>query len=473
MATPIPSNAFEVPLDRVAQLTGATAPARGSVLARGITSDSRGDVAGKLFVALRGETFDGHRYVADALARGAVGALVEQGPGDGASLRVTSTLEALGQLARFARRSHGGPVVAVGGSAGKTTTRSAVAAALDAVYPGRVYAQPGNLNNRVGVPFVLLAQPRESAAAVIEVGTNQRGEVATLARVCEPDVALVTLVDIEHSEGIGDLDEIEAEEGDLFTALPADGTAIANADDARAARQLLRAGTLRRLGYGTTQGQYRVLRREPTTLGRSRVTVARPRGADVTVEVGLLGLAGALAVAAACAAADALAGEPVDPGALARALGGRDLGEPGRLRPVQLADGSVVIDDSYNANPGSVRASIGAARELARARGARLVLVLGEMLELGSLSREEHRKIGESLGQSGAAALIAVGGDAELYVAPARAAGLDASFFADVDQARGLVSRAVRAGDVVLVKGSRGVRAERLVAALVTERGAA
>lgn len=267
MGTPIPENRAAFRLDALGPLIGAVPRALPEGLAvEGVTTDSRGELEGRLFVALVGERFDGHEYLDDARRRGARAAVVRRGaavPAGLPALEVDDPLVALGAIASLHRRRWGGLVVGVAGSAGKTTTRSVTAAALEAVHPGAVHSVPGNLNNRVGVPMVLLALDPASRVAVVEIGTNQPGEVAELTRVAGPDLGVLTLIELEHSEGLGELDAIEQEEGALLRALPPGGAAIANADCVRSARQLVLAGARRKIGYGTRgAAQYRITRRE-------------------------------------------------------------------------------------------------------------------------------------------------------------------------------------------------------------------
>jgi UDP-N-acetylmuramoyl-tripeptide--D-alanyl-D-alanine ligase len=452
----------------------------GDASVNGVTTDSRAGASGKLFVALVGERFDGHRFATDAAKNGAAALLVKRGHSVVSGVpvvEVDDTLAALGALGRAHRKRWGGTVVAVAGSAGKTTTKAVIAAALEAVAPGAVHATKGNLNNRIGVPMVLLGLDASVKLAVVEIGTNTRGEVADLAAIVEPNVGVLTLVDIEHSEGLGSIDEIEDEEGALFRALPKAGTAIANGDDERAVRQLLRATAKKKLTYGTRgSADYRVLRREGVGIGGSTIILERPRGRGretIALDVPLIGLPSALSVAAAVAASDRVAGRSVPKDKLARALSREALGEPGRLRPVELKDHTVVLDDSYNANPASVRAAVAAAREIADDRGARLVLVLGEMRELGAEAAPQHDRVGRDIGESGAAVLVAVGGEAARFVAPAMALGVDAAFSDDAEHAAGEVLSKVRPGDVVLVKASRGVHVEHVVEELIRAKGRA
>jgi UDP-N-acetylmuramoyl-tripeptide--D-alanyl-D-alanine ligase len=339
-----------------------------------------------------------------------------------------------------------------------------------------VHSVRGNLNNRIGVPMVLFGLEPSHRLAAVEIGTNLRGEVAEIASFVEPDIGIVTLIDLEHAAGIGDLDDVEAEEGDLFAAIAAGGVAIANGDDARASRQLARSRAGARLRYGFDDGaDYRIVHREAAGLKAVRVHIERRAfgcSDRIALEAPLVGAPGALAVAAAVAAADAAHGAPLTEEAFAR-VSALPMGEPGRLSPVALADGSLVLDDSYNANPASVVASIEAAAEIARARSARLVLVLGEMRELGAESEEQHDRVGRAIGGGSASVVVAVSGDAARFVGPARAAGADAVFAEDSELALDLVRSRLLPGDVVLVKASRGVRAERVVEGIVGAKGRA
>jgi UDP-N-acetylmuramoyl-tripeptide--D-alanyl-D-alanine ligase len=209
----------------------------------------------------------------------------------------------------------------------------------------------------------------------------------------------------------------------------------------------------------------RALARSPRSLG-SQLVKLKGRLGDLDVVVPLVGDAGVYAALAAVAVGETITGEALDSRLVTRALG--NAGEQGRLVPTELADGTVVLDDTYNANPASVLASVRAAQEIAAARGAGLVLVVGEMRELGAVSEEEHARLGAALGASGARALVAVGGDAIHYVDPANAGGVESIFANDAQSGLELVRSRVRPGDVVLVKASRGVRAERIVEALLS-----
>lgn len=476
MKSTIPENRARFSLAEVARITGGTLSGSGDAVVEGVATDSRVPIDGKLFVALTGERFDGHVYASAALRSGATALLVERDLGAPRvpTVRVASTLEALGKLGTAHRRRSGARVVAVAGSAGKTTTRSAIGAALEAAAPGRVHCVPGNLNNAVGVPLVLLALGEQHRFAVVEIGTNAPGEVLALARIAEPDAAVLTLIGLEHTAGLGDIDRIEAEEGSLYAALSAEGVAIGNGDDARVARQLGRAPASTKLRYGFGEGlEYRILERTPGELGPSRVRLARMGREELSVTVPWIGRPGAYAVAAAVAAAEAVTGVTLSAAELEAAFERNARAEPGRLVPLRLANDAVVLDDTYNSNPASLASSVAAAAEIARARGGRLLLVLGEMRELGEDSPRLHREAGEALVDAGAALVVAVGGDARWLLEPFERAHVATLFALDAQTAAPHVVRALAPRDVVLVKASRGVRAERVVEALLETYGSA
>jgi UDP-N-acetylmuramoyl-tripeptide--D-alanyl-D-alanine ligase len=476
MASALPKNQATFTLEELVEATGATlSPAsldRTGVRVECVVTDSRADVRGAVFVALRGERFDGHDHVLAAVRAGARAVVVERELGDLGvpTLVVPSCLAALGALARAHRRRSKATVIAIAGSAGKTTTRSAVGAVLELVAPGAVHQTLANLNNLVGVPLVLLGLRPEHRFGVVELGTNVTGEVERLMSITEPDATVLTLIGIEHSEGLGDLDGIEVEEGAAFRLLRAGATAVGNADDLRVRRQLDNAGAVKRIGYGFGAGlAVRAVARELRGAFQQCLTL-EGRFGRLVLDVPLLGEAGAYAALAAVAVLDALSLPFPAASSLSEALG--RAGEPGRLQAHRLLDGTIVLDDAYNANPASARSSLRTASEVAASHHARLVLVLGEMRELGAMAEREHAELGAAIGQSGAALLIAVGGYARLYVDPARAAGMDACFADDAEAALASARSRVKPGDVVLVKASRGVHAERVVEGLL-ERGAA
>lgn len=479
MATPIPQNRASFSWEEIRLVCGAELVNghSGETSGRidGVTTDSRGDLRGKLFVALPGETFDGHHFVEQAAKNGAAAVLVQRAVSASVPVfHVSSTLSALGALGSFHRRRWGGKLIAVGGSAGKTTTRGVVSHLLEHLLPQRVHSTPGNLNNQIGAPMVLLGLTEQHSVAVLELGTNQRGEIATLGQMCGPDVAVVTLIDLEHTEGIGDLDAVEAEEGDLLANLTSAGVAVANGDDERVVRQLSRCPASRVVRYGFNAG-LELQAVDFVSLGTlgSEFTVVNGGLAWGTLRTPLLGRPGALAILASLAVVVALTGELPSLAAAQTVFGSPGLAAPGRLNIHELRGGVVVVDDTYNSNPRSVSEGIAVASKIAAQRSGRLLLVLGEMRELGSLAEQAHQDMGRLAAQSGAARLFAVAGSAALSAKVAQAAGMPATFHEDADDVLEGLLQELNDGDIVLVKASRGVRAERVVNALLKARGQA
>jgi UDP-N-acetylmuramoyl-tripeptide--D-alanyl-D-alanine ligase len=483
MVTAIPQNRAPFTVDEIARAT------RGRVLrsggaTHGVCTDSRAVVEGSAFVALVGDKFDGHAFLDTAVAQGARTLIVSKDDvaATSAAVWVNDTRVALGDLGRahrlrWAALDHqAGPrsLVAITGSAGKTTTKTALARVLSAASGGAVHATAGNLNNDVGVPMTLFGLEPEHRFAVVEVGTNARGEIENLAAISRPDVAILTLVAAAHTEGLGTVDDVAVEKGALLAALSPNGIAVVNGDDARAMAQLARSPARRTLAYGFGGGvDYRIVARDPLGLGGTALAIERA-GSRIEVLSPLLGDAGALAVAASLAVVEALLARKLEGPELSAALAGLGAGGEGRLAPVALADGTLVIDDSYNANPASMRSSVRTAAEVARHDGRRLIVVLGEMRELGSVSGDEHADLGRFVAaHEDVDRVFAVGGDAQLVASEASAAGKLATFAADAEEAAHAVLGAVLAGDLVLVKGSRGVATEKVVRALVAQRGLA
>ncbi|HTV19651.1 MAG TPA: Mur ligase family protein [Polyangiaceae bacterium] len=473
MASIIPPNLARFTRAELIEATGGECDAfDGEVI--GVSSDSRAELGGGLFVALRGERFDGHGFAAAAVQRGARVILAEADVGDvgaAAVLRVPSTLDALGRLGAYHRRRWGRRLAAVAGSVGKTTTRTALFAVAQAA--GRAVAcPPGNLNNRIGVPMVLLTLTHHDDLCVVELGTSEPGEIERLTAMTDADVGVLTRISLEHSERLGGLDAIEHEEGALLRGLRKTASAVINADDERCVRQLVGSPAGRQLGYGfragskKAQNHYRILGQDSLGGGSTRVRIERPQGALLDVRSPLLGPPGAYALTAALASVEALLGRSLSGDEVESALASPVLGEPGRLTPIELADGSLLLDDTYNSSPASVRSSVNVARQLADSRSGRLILVLGEMRELGALSLDAHREVGADLVVARPDLLVAFGGDAVAFLDEPKRRGLSVAFGDDAPAALELV-RAERAPrDVVLVKASRSLRAERIIAGL-------
>ena len=364
----------------------------------GVSTDSRRDCAGALFFALRGPNFDGHDHVGAAARAGAVAAVTERSAGDGLPrLVVRDTRGALVQLAAEWRRRFEIPFVAVTGSNGKTTVKEMIASILGRRH--RTLATAGNLNTDIGLAGTLFGLDSDHRRGVVEMGANHSGEIAELAGLCAPQVGVVTQCAPAHLAGFGDVAGVARAKGELFESLPLDGIGVVNADDPFAecwTRQLGARGILR---FGLESPADVGAKFIPTARG-SRITLATPRG-DVVVDLALPGRHNVMNALAATAASLAL-GEPLT--AVREGLEAmRPV--PGRLCVRSLADGSVLLDDTYNANPGSLRAAL----EVLAARGGERWLVLGDMAELGDEERDFHREAGRLARERGVARLYGVG----------------------------------------------------------------
>ncbi len=431
---------------------------------RGVSTDTRSLEPGQLFVAIRGERFDGHDYAADALVRGAAGALISRDlPDAGATIRVDDTVRALGELAARHRERFARPVVAITGSNGKTTTKEMCAAILGA-RGLRVCRSPGNLNNHIGLPLAVLRLLLEDDALVVELGMNRAGEIAQLATIASPTVGAVTNVALAHLGPLGSLEAIARAKGELFEQIRPDGTAVVNADDPHCVEQAKRfAGRILRFGR-KEPADFRATETATTHEGESFLLSTDGRRCRVELKApGEHLIEDALCAATAAAATGLLGSRPLE--AIRRGLEGF---EPvaGRLALRRTPAGVTLLDDSYNANPESASAAISTLT--ARGRGGRSVAVLGDMLELGADAAALHAKIGRTAAECGVDVLVAVG---PLSVHTARAAA-DAGVGKTVEvldpgDAPERVCGLVRPGDTVLVKGSRAMRMERVVAALL------
>ncbi len=308
-------------------------------------------------------------------------------------------------------------MIGITGSAGKTTTRHATAHLLRAL-GGSVHASHGNLNNFIGAPMSLLGLADDHTVGVIEIGMNQPGEIATLASVVEPTIAIVTLVSHAHTAGVGSLWGVAREKSDLVAALPPSGVCIVNADVPFAAAAAVRTQARLRLSYGASAtASVRLVRRRALSLEKSALTIELNLGGprrELEAEVRLLGDAGASACLAAVCAALAVHGPELPPEELSRGLAAIAPNEPGRLDVTRRRDGAIIINDAYNANPASMKSSIRTAREIASLEGLQLVLVLGTMFELGKDADVQHQEVGQAAAEADPATLVVVGEGARL-----------------------------------------------------------
>jgi UDP-N-acetylmuramoyl-tripeptide--D-alanyl-D-alanine ligase len=461
----VPGPALTV--DDLVRLTGGRLLVRSDRPVRGAAVDSRLVAPGEVFVALPGERTDGHAFLADAIARGAA-ALIVARPiaesvelGDVTVIRVADPLAALGAIAAGWRRRFEPVVVGVTGSIAKTSTKEAVAAVLARRF--RTLRNVGNQNNEVGLPLTLMRLGPEHEAAVLEMGMYTGGEIAELARIARPAIGVVTAVQPVHLSRIGSIEAIEAAKGELLEALPADGTAILNADDPIVRRMAARSAA-RSVTYGfAADADVRADAVESSGIDGMRFVLqtdawSRP----VTIPtLGRLSVHNALAGAAVGRAAGLSADEIVE--GLATGWSA-----PHRVQVVRLG-GVTVIDDSYNASPRSVVAAL----DLLTGLPGRRAAVLGEMLELGEASDDGHRVVGEAAAKS-VDWLVVVGAGAAAIAEGAESAGMDPARILrvrDVDDALDILPPRVRDGDVVLVKASRGIGLDRIVDGLRHDLG--
>lgn len=450
------------------KLDGSTiASATGGTLHRDapagdIVTDTRTLGAGSWFLAITGDRFDGHEFLEQAQAKGAIGCIVSRSVPEswtGGAVIVPDTTRALQALGQYVRGRFPGPVVGLTGSSGKTTTRALIANALKPM--GEVHQTQGNLNNHWGVPMTLLATPDTATVLVVEMGTSGPGEIEALARIGTPNVRLIVNVGPAHLEELGGLDGVQQEKGAMFaTARPGDICCV-NIDDERVAAIPIPDGA-RRLEFGGPAAETVALL-EAEVIPEKLSTRARYRTPEGEVEVVIpapgrhvaLNAAGALTVAVALG---------VDPRAAAAGLA--DYEPVGmRMRPERLPSGALALNDAYNANPQSVSASLSVLAAMPGKRWA----VLGDMLELGPQAAQWHRQIA---GEAGSLAL-----DHVLFVGPMMATAAPACVgpavqaFQSPDDAAAWLEGRLGPEDVVLFKGSRGARLEDVLRALNPDPG--
>jgi UDP-N-acetylmuramoyl-tripeptide--D-alanyl-D-alanine ligase len=428
--------------------------------------DSRTTLPGSMFVALPGERSDGHRHVAGALRRGAVGAIVARPVSvpagiDAALVQVADPLAALQEIAAWWRARFPVRVVGVTGSTGKTLAKEVIADVLARGF--RVLRNEGNLNSETGLPMTLLRLEPEDELAVLEMSMYTVGEIARLAEIARPEVGVVLAVHPTHLERAGSIERIAQAKSELPAALPADGLAVLNADDRRvAAMRAVTRAAVRTFGLGP-EADVRAVDVVSHGVGGTEFTLRAPWGVRRvrSASPGRHLVPHALAAAAVAERFDV----PLDEVAAALAAGSS---APHRMAIVEGASGATLVDDTYNASPVSVRAALEFVAETPVAAGRRRLAVLGDMLELGPDEERLHREVGTA---SAAAldGLVAVGPRGRWIAEAARAAGLARVATADdADAAVALVERelAPGVGDIVLLKASRGIELDRLVDAL-------
>jgi UDP-N-acetylmuramoyl-tripeptide--D-alanyl-D-alanine ligase len=440
---------------------------------KGISTDSRTVAEGELFIALKGPHFDGHHYALEALRKKAGGVLIENervgdvrwnGFRSGAVIAVDDTLAALGDMARDWRRKYNIPLVALTGSNGKTTTKEMIAACLEKTFP--VLKTKGNLNNLVGVPLTLLTLTEKERVVVLEMGMNVPGEIRRLTEIAEPDVGLITNIQSVHLEGMGSLERLKEEKGELFRRMRRNGTLLVNQDDPRVV-DLARDYPGQKITFGIEHSSDAMAKeiRLHGAEGTSFTLILE--GELMEVHLRVLGrhfVANALsAMAVAC-----LFGVEVT-----RAREALENFQPFsmRMEVVHLNGGETLINDAYNANPYSMAVALDT---LVEAKGmGRAIAVLGDMLELGGLTKEAHEQIGKRVSELSIDFLVAMGEEASVVVESAIRHGFPRENTRIVEshsEAVSLLRQTVQKGDWILVKGSRRMAMEEIVEGLAGGR---
>jgi len=429
-----------------------------------VSTDTRSLQPGELFFALRGASNDGGAFIAEAARLGAAGAVVTaRQPGALPQVEVADTRLALGELARAWRARFDIPLIGITGSNGKTTVKEMTAAIMRVALGGSVdplLVTWGNLNNEIGLPRTLLYLNESHRAAVIEMGAARRGDIAYLARIACPTVAVVTNAARAHLQGFGSVDDVAATKGEIYDSLPQTGTAVVNRDDRFFHAWWERSAGRQRLSFGLhPDADFRA-----TDIVVSGTIGFTLHGAGTALPV-RLAMAGAHNVLNALAAAAAAHAAGAQPAAIAAGLAAvRNVA--GRLRRVPAQLRLALYDDSYNANPGSVRAAIAFLGSQAGERW----LVLGDMAELGPDSLKMHREMGECARLAGISRLYCVGVNS---AAAAEAFGSNARHYVEVPALAAALAAEVHPGITVLVKGSRSMGMERVVQALAADSGPA
>ncbi|MGV8057169.1 MAG: UDP-N-acetylmuramoyl-tripeptide--D-alanyl-D-alanine ligase [Smithellaceae bacterium] len=431
----------------------------------GITTDSRKVEDRNLFVALQGEQYDGHDFAALAVERGAAGLLVHnetkiktiKPENKIAVIKVADTLQALGDLAHNYRKRFSIPVIGLTGSSGKTTTKEMIAAIA-----GRgktILATEGNLNNLIGLPQTIFRLTKDHELAILEMGTNIRGEIERLTQIAAPDIGLITNIGPAHLAGFGSVDVVREEKGDLFFNMAPAGTAVVNLDD-EAVRIISERWTGRRITFGMSLDAD-ITAKDIEKNGARGVRfnlVIGDKASKVEMKiVGIHHIYNALAAAAAAWAAG------VDCKTIAEGLASF---EPvsGRMQIIKLQNCAFVLDDSYNANPASVREALMTLKDLKNHHNG--YVFLGDMLELGAAASEMHRKIGTLMATVGVNAVFLKGDFSRVTAAGATEGGMlpEKIFFLSQDEdGMPFLKKNLKKGDWVLVKGSRRMKMEKIV----------
>ncbi len=460
-------------VEEVLKATGGRLLRGGNDVFQGVSTDSRTIGEGDLYIALKGPRFDGHHYALEALEKKAGGVIVEEerardihwnGHPSKTIILVQDTLRALGDLARERRRRFQTPVVALTGSNGKTTSKEMIAACLETTFP--ILKNRGNWNNLIGLPLTLLRLTEKERVVILEMGMNMPGEIRRLTEIAEPDVSLITNIQKVHLEGLGSLERLKEEKGELFRRMKRDGTIVVNHDDPRVVDLA-----------GAFSGQ--------------QITFGMERPSDVMAkEIRLRGIKGTsftlIFEGEATEMNLPLLGRHFVPDALSAiaiaALFGIDLEKvkevlehfrpaPMRMEVLSLGSGKMLINDAYNANPRSMEMALETLAEVKG--GGRAIAVLGDMLELGDCSEEAHLQIGRKVGELSIDLLLTMGEWAPVVIESAIRHGIEperTKILEGHGEAISLLRRVIQEGDWVLVKGSRRMAMEKIVEGLMEGR---
>jgi UDP-N-acetylmuramoyl-tripeptide--D-alanyl-D-alanine ligase len=432
-------------------------------LASRVCIDSREAQPGDLFVAIKGEKFDGHDFVGEVLGKSVAAVVIEREklgkvPGEGPFIVVENTREALGKIAAAYRRQYQVRAIAICGSNGKTSTKELVAAVLSEKI--KTIKSEASFNNDIGVPLTLLKLAQETGAAVLEAGTNHPGELLPLLRLIQPGLGVITSIGREHLEHFRDLEGVLAEEGSLARVLPAEGTLFLNGD-APESRQLSEWTAARVIRVGRGDGnEWRITKTRMNASGTTFALETRVPKYSGEYATNLFGEHQVLNAAYAVAVGAELGLEREE---IARGL---SKCKPAKMRlEAKKIDDFMVLDDAYNANADSMAAALRTLQEFPCA--GRRIAVLGDMAELGHAAAAAHAEIGRRAAEAGVNFLITVGNLSNTVATAAKLAGLQEVFaMRDVPEAAGMLKELVRSGDVVLVKASRSSKLERVVQSL-------
>ena len=439
----------------------------------GISTDSRHIKQGSLFIPLKGERYDGHDFLAGAVNGGATGLLVQKGSENKLSswdesitvILVEDTLRALGDIAHFWRKKFTATVVAITGSSGKTTTKEMIAG-IAGIKRNVIKAQ-GNFNNLVGAPLTLLNLNDQHDVIILEMGTNRRGEIKRLTRIAEPDIGLITNIGPAHLEGLKSLEMVKEEKCDLFHTMAASGTAIINLDD-----EALRGTIDIWRGKSITFGL-----RPDADVSAENIISHGIQGVSFTLRIGgerkeiHLTTAGEHNICNALAAAATSWALGIEQPIICQGLMAfRPV--PGRMEICQLQNGAFIINDTYNANPASVREALRTLRDLKGSHNS--TVILGDMLELGDRTEEMHEEIGSLMADTGVGTIFLRGKLSKAAAAGAFKRNMKANrtfFFETPDEVIPHLKATLKKGDWVLVKGSRMMKMEETVRAIIESFG--